>query len=383
MEAQHNKRGITVVHDGDFMVYPPVLSLLENLLQKDINVYLVSSTPKESIPEYFFDYESLFYHEIPKKTRNGVLGSIEGLTRYKKEYIKAVEQYMPLSDLLWTTTDGTAKLLGNKVLDYKHVMQLMELIEYMPVSNYLKSFKAPLDVYARAAYKVVVPQIDRAYIQKTWWNLPETPVVLPNKPYHIDVLEKDCSSKTLNALNIIRTETRKVLLYMGVVGPDREIEPFANAVKNMKEYSLYIIGRPTADAGYLNDLLNNCNNITYLGFFSPPEHLAFLRYAYLGIMPYKAEQARHYSKLNALYCAPNKIFEYSGYGIPMIGTDVPGLVKPFEQFGIGLCCRDLKEETIVKSIRQIDSNYDKYKENCFNYYNSIELDKIVEDIING
>ena len=31
--------------------------------------------------------------------------------------------------------------------------------------------------------------------------------------------------------------------------------------------------------------------------------------------------------LNALYCAPNKIYEYAGCNIPMIGTDVLGLKR--------------------------------------------------------
>lgn len=47
--------------------------------------------------------------------------------------------------------------------------------------------------------------------------------------------------------------------------------------------------------------------------------------ASIGVMSYSPHQKTHAGVVNALYCAPNKIFEYGKYGKPMIANDVPAL----------------------------------------------------------
>ena len=39
----------------------------------------------------------------------------------------------------------------------------------------------------------------------------------------------------------------------------------------------------------------------------------------------------------------------------MIGTDVLGLREPFEKYNIGVCCKDLKPETIIEAIKYVDN----------------------------
>ena len=88
-------------------------------------------------------------------------------------------------DVLWTTTDATVRELGDIVLDYCHVMQVLELIRDIPKFPYQNRIMSHLDRYAKKAWKVVVPEYNRAYIQQVWWELDRTPVVLPNKPYRL------------------------------------------------------------------------------------------------------------------------------------------------------------------------------------------------------
>ena len=87
------------------------------------------------------------------------------------------------------------------------------------------------------------------------------------------------------------------------------------------------------------------------------------------------------SPLNVLYCAPNKIYEYAGYDVPMLGTDVLGLKLPFEKYNIAVCCPDFKSESIVKGIRQIERDYLNMKCNCKMFYEDTNLDSIVYSII--
>ena len=57
-------------------------------------------------------------------------------------------------------------------------MQLMELVEYVPKFPLIPKknlFKFNITKYAHHAWKIVVPEINRAYIQKVWWDLEKTP----------------------------------------------------------------------------------------------------------------------------------------------------------------------------------------------------------------
>ena len=43
------------------------------------------------------------------------------------------------------------------------------------------------------------------------------------------------------------------------------------------------------------------------------------------------------NSLNRAFCAPNKIYEYSGLRIPAIGNEVPGLVNTIGAAKAGVC----------------------------------------------
>lgn len=107
------------------------------------------------------------------------------------------------------------------------------------------------------------------------------------------------------------------------------------------------------------------------------------KHAYIGILPYKAAVVAHFDKINGLYCAPNKLFEYAAYGKPMIGTDVPGLVLPCYGQGIGYVCSPYTVSKIIENIALINKNYTEMSSRCIQYYNSVNMDQIVNDIING
>ena len=73
---------------------------------------------------------------------------------------------------------------------------------------------------------------------------------------------------------------------------------------------------------------------------------------------------------------------YAGCNIPMIGTDVLGLREPFEKYNIGVCCKDLKPETIIEAIKYVDANHDQMVINAKAFYDSVDLDCIVNSIVN-
>ena len=72
-----------------------------------------------------------------------------------------------------------------------------------------------------------------------------------------------------------------------------------------------------------------------------------------------------------MYCAPNKIWEYSGFSIPMLANDVPGLKYTVEMYKAGLCVNTNDENEIRNAILQISSKYDEFSYNAERLYERI------------
>lgn len=372
-------RKILVFHYGEVAAYPPVLSLVQNLLHNNNEVELISfdgnKLNEKILKNPYFKHSEINFFDKSMLYRHLFLYN---------NVRKMVEARMKDKDILWTTTDYSVRVLGDIVLKYKHVMQLMELVYKFPKYQHLKNISFPLDKYARAAWKVVVPEENRAYIQKAWWHLEKVPDILPNKPYTLSYSkEPDVSnSKIKKYFN----EKRKIIFYLGYIGPDRNLDAFAEAVRELddKEYCLYILGK-VANGWEKNfkEFLDKYPFVEYLGYVSSPNHLAFLRNAYIGILPYYVNDDHPYlPSLNALYCAPNKLYEYSGYAVPMVGTNVLGLKVPFDFYKIGMCCKDLSVNSVADTIKKVDENHDLFSENCKTFFNNTDLDGILENILN-
>ncbi|WP_156021098.1 glycosyltransferase [Streptococcus ruminantium] len=371
---------ITIVHWGDFVKYPPVISLIENLLNQNLAVDLISSTENGRVPNEVTSNSNFNYIYLPSNISPGFLPRLKRLFFDKKILRQLVRESMNDSDLLWTTTDIAIKMLGNELLKYKHVMQLMELVERFPLFLNSKHFDFPIDKFAKFAHKVVVPDLDRAYIQQAWWNLKELPVVLPNKPYRIPETIS-FPKETVEALEKIKLEKRKILLYSGIITPERNIEDFAEAIREKSDYCLYIIGSVKEKEEEFKKFLDENKHVVYLGYHSAPSHLEFIKYAHVGLTPYIPTKSHLHPAINALYCAPNKVYEYSAFGVPMIGTNVLGLLRPFEQFGIGRCAKEMTVPEILKCIDYIDAHYEEMSQNCLDFFAKDDLDQIVKEII--
>jgi glycosyltransferase involved in cell wall biosynthesis len=184
----------------------------------------------------------------------------------------------------------------------------------------------------------------------------------------------------LKVLELVKQEKRKIIIYQGVFYNDRDLDCFVEAVTKLKnKYVLYLMGKET---DYKKRLcVAGGDAVVNIPYIKPPFHLLITKYAYIGLLPYKAAHFAHYAKINALYCAPNKLFEYAAYGVPMIGTDMPGLILPFYGHSIGYVCRPLTVSKIIKNIELINDNYSDMRTRCRHYYNSFNMDQIVNDIL--
>jgi hypothetical protein len=83
-----------------------------------------------------------------------------------------------------------------------------------------------------------------------------------------------------------------------------------------------------------------------------------------------------------LFCAPNKIWEFSGYGIPILGNIIPGLINTVENFKFGSLVDMNDPKCIIKGIKNIEENYETYSKNSLQFYDSVDISDLVQKLIN-
>ena len=376
---------VLLVHYGNVMHYPPVINLIDCLTANGYRTFLISEESSE-MPDRILSNSLFDREEIKIETKPGFINAVERNLVKRKLYRAAFAKNMKNGDIIWTTNDNAVAVLNKLLVPFqdRHVLQLMELVKKVPMIKGVPYLSFPIEKYAQNAWKTVVPERNRAYIQKVLWKQTKTPYVLPNKPYRLE--KGEITEDVQLALETIQNEDRHIVLYLGVVGKDRDLSCFVNAVEKLgDDYCLYVIGRvvPTVQSDF-DDLLKQHRSVKYLGFFNPPSHLHFIEYADVALLPYKpAYNIKSQSPLNALYCAPNKIYEYAGFGVPMVGSDVLGLREPFEKYNIGVCCDESSEDSVAEAIKYVMNNRELMGKNCSRFFAESDLDRIVLDIITG
>lgn len=325
---------ILIVHNKEINYYPPVKSLVDILLDIGASVTLITydkfSYRKEK--ELDSDFKLIKIEDFKKK---GKIQRLLNVFLLKRKIRQCVFHLMKTHDLIWTTTDNTVSLIGRGLLNYEnHIMQLMELVEDTPLLYYKvvyqlklnKLFKTHLDKYARHAKYVVVPEFNRAHIIKAMWGLERLPVVLPNKPYYLNL--SNPNTEVLRIVENLRNCGKKLILYQGVFLKERKLEEFAQAVNSLgDEYAFCIMGSDTQER---KQLCEKYPEIIYVPFITPPFHLLITQIAFIGVLTYFPTADDLAGKLNVVYCAPNKIYEYAYSGLPMIGNNIPGLSGPLK-----------------------------------------------------
>lgn len=371
---------ILVIRWGTLESFPPAINLSESLrrLGHDVTVMANGVSSSGCLGEGF---EKVDLGEYPKPGGSGWLSSRLSARSKLRSYVKA---HVSDFDLVWTTSDNSAIYCNDLIPPEKHILQLAELVEYVPVIGSASLFKSKRFVeHARQVRRVVVPETNRAFIQKAWWDLPETPAVLPNKPAmdELPELSPEDEPAYVETLKRLKSEGKKIVLYQGAFTKDRDIDTYCEAVELLGDgYEMCLMG---SENEYLRELCEKYEHTRYIGVYPPPLHLYAGRYALAGILPYKSnpERVAHLSPLNSLYCAPNKLWEYALVGLPMVANNLPGLEYTINKYGIGLAAQEGDPKSVAKAITNIALDRSDYSANCFDFYSSVDFDAEVSNIL--
>lgn len=372
---------ITLITSERLFEFPPVITLLHTLDRMGHDVVFL--TPYRDL-----DFEELHLQHARHRFCAGTPD--ERLTRYYTNRIAASAafhsermlrsrciQQIPVkfrseldsADVVWVLHENTF-LLGGKAFADKLGPYLYTMYELC-----IKNARVPniYDYAARKALLTVVPEYNRAHICKAYYALPHMPAIIPNKPLdHPRQKDLPVSDPVIaEKLAQIKKSGKKVVMYMGILSSERPLEPIIEAVEQTEGYVLAVLGGRTPYLDRLEKAM--AGRFEYLGSVKPPHHLAVASHADVTYISYVANNR----SINAVFCAPNKVYEFAGFGIPMLCNDNPGLKYTVEYNGMGVCVPELTTPHISAALQQIDANAAAMGEAANRYYDSESVEQAV------
>ena len=354
---------------------PPMMTVLKVLSKNHKILYI-------GVDDLTDTYKNLFGNNIKFiNISNGEMSNGNGILSKCKRYIqtksrdfkwkrvnKIIEKNYCSGDLLWIHHEFTLMHLRRLTIPY--FLTMYELHQD------LFKKKSELKYRVKKAKKVIVPEYTRSAIVKACAGLNDMPVVIQNKPYDYNLVKTRLENNPMkDIVEKAHAEKKKVILYSGIFLRERKLDTFIEAVRNLNDkFEVVLMGRKSQ---YLDELLENYPFVKYIGFFNPPSHLSVVEMADIGILTYVADSG----SINPVFCAPNKIWEYAKYGIPMLCNDIPGLKYTVEYNKFGLCCNENSIDSICNALKRICDNYQKFSENAFNYYKTVDIEKDILQVI--
>lgn len=346
---------------------PPLISVVQILRDLGHEVILVTTAVTEKNKE-MFKKRGIEVFVIPYKITKNLFERVINVWEYRKK-IKYLLRELDF-DYIWIEGAGTFRTVINIVDKYKYVMQISELYDYPEAKPIRRAIKKLI----YRAEMVVMPEFNRATLYQVGYGLKTRPEVLPNKPYfYLNGEElKFCEKKYEKDLKVFKE--KKVILYQGIIAKERNLSNYIKAVKELGEdYVFVLLG---SDYGMLEEYRKIDPEIIHIDFIPAPDYLVFTMHAYIGIISYEA------TTLNCAYCAPNKIYEYGQYSLPMLGNDIPGLRNTVGLHNAGILVDDESVINIKEGINTIVNDYAIFQRNSYNLYARTDNKATMKKIIN-
>lgn len=353
--------------------YPPCVSQIRMLNDLGYKIDVLYGTSDENILKILTD-EGINCIQIPNvsEDNSSTLKKINIWLNYRREMKKIFKNYDLENTIFWFGTAESCLPLKGLLKNKKYVCFVLELLDEYKLK--LKLLKKLM----QNALAVCVCENTRAYLQQNWWNLKELPYVFPNKPYRPLEYDIDLNNEQLKkALNTIGNS--KYILYQGILQNKEELIEIAKALNSTEEHLKFVL-MGIDKYNCVNEIKKYYEDIVYIKYIPAPLHLVITKNAFIGIAYYRGDS------LNKAFCAPNKIYEYSNFSIPMLCNDVPGLSNTVGKFKAAECI-PLKEKNIITAINTITKDYKNYSSNSKNFYKSTDnlstMKKLMKDIENN
>ena len=349
---------------------PPCVTEICMLKDSGIDVAVLTTGCSEPIRKLFRD-KGIHCHTFQlAKHKNLLIQKAKNFLNYRKVLHWFFKTYWTDESVLWVGTEQT--IIKTWPFLRKIHPTILNALEFYEGDWYQKNMKK------------IAPRVDvltacephRAQYMVDWWKLDRMPYILPNKPYeHPRKRYMEGSTPELrNAISAI--QGKKTIMYQGSIVADRDLGLLAKALKQAdSEYFLVLSG--STEEGSIEKLQALYERTLYLGNLPAPAHLELTSHADICVAYYKD------NCINNRYCAPNKIYEYAGCGVPMLCNNIPGLTETVGKAGAAECVDFRNADEVIQAIEKIDANYEAYSHASTVFYdqtdNAATIQKIVED----
>ncbi|MCZ2223427.1 MAG: glycosyltransferase [Chitinophagales bacterium] len=162
---------------------------------------------------------------------------------------------------------------------------------------------------------IILPEANRIEIFKQQINCTD------NKKFF---LLPNTNNRDVDEQVNVKESGKIIVAHIGSVGNNSNIISYIEAIKKMNtdKYEFWFVGRLLPNIiSTINEM--NFKNIKLINQVPHNELDRIYKMIDIGIILYDN------SSVNLRYCAPNKLYEYWSYGIPVIGDILPGLASVF------------------------------------------------------
>lgn len=358
----------------DLHYYPPCMMQIRYLKKCGVRVEVWFASSNESALT-ILDKEQIPYVCLGESPRvNSLIGKLKNWMEFRRNVnrqLNNISQSERENTLLWVGTAESAIPLYGVLQHYHYNLTMLELLD----GDKNKFKRTTFGKLAKKAEAIVACEVTRAYIMKYWFGLKKLPYVMPNKPYELGTTknaEPSCD-RTKQAIDVIRG--KKFIIFQGIFQKVDYMKALATALSQMdSDYYIVLMGFDLYKTNAYEKLKKIYERVIELSSLPAPLHLEVTSHAQIGLVFYDD------FSLNQAFCAPNKIYEYSGFGIPMIANKIPGLENTVGKFNAGKCV-EFESKQLMKAIKEIDDNYEQYSANSLSLYNAVDNESTINDII--
>ena len=172
--------------------------------------------------------------------------------------------------------------------------------------------------------------------------------VIMNVPFRVEILDE--------------SPRKNIILYLGVLNKGRGIETLIDAMKDLKDYQLWLLGE-----GDLLDELQRLvmsngleKSVIFKGWVKPNEIPVYLSQA-----KFAANLLDDVSESYRLSLA-NKFFDYIHAGIPSINMSFPEYESIIDKYQVGTNIASLDSSSFVEAVREMEKEpqYHKMQKAC-------------------
>lgn len=345
-------------------VYNYIIPFLKKLSDNNINIIHSKITSIKDFSDLVNTFPILVFNNIISFYNQSILNKIVKYLRINNKLIGAILGnklkiiYSPDFEVILLSVFYKIIFRNKKLVLVYHQFEMIE------INNLHFSKRIFAKIFFKISYKIdltLVPEINRAYYFSAQTGIEDDSIMLfPNTcriPNNIEV-----TNISIDLVN--KKNNNKIIAHIGALSSQNFfLREFLESLMklDLQNLQLLFVGRITEEAKTIINSYSTLNT-KIIDYIQHNELLKLYPSIDIGLILYKGVY------LNLELAAPNKLYEYWSYGIPVIAPRLKGLVSLFKEDFLGNLVDFNDSKQLAGSINRIISNHPVIKYQIKNYF---------------